>query len=627
MDIMKYIDQDALDLFLKGWSCDAYKFFGCHKTEDGKHLFVVWAPNAWKVCLVGDFCNWNWDDLPMYRLDCGVWAIVIDNAKHGDIYKYAVTRCDGTRVLKADPFAFHAETGMSTGSKVWDIEGFKWHDAKYINNRNKTDILTAPMSIYELHIGSWKIKEGQVYPNYAEIADELADYCEDMGYTHVELLPITEYPYEMSWGYQVTGYFAPTSRYGTPQDFMSLVDKLHKRGIGVIIDWVPAHFPRDEHGLAYFDGSPVFERNNSWMASHPHWGTLIFDYDKPAVQSFLMSSAAMFMDEYHIDGMRIDAVTSMLYLSYGREDNYVPNCHGGNIDLGAIEILHRLNALAKSRNVFTIAEESAAYPLVTAPAADGGLGFTFKWDMGFMHDTLDYMQVDPYFRSSCHNKMTFSMMYCFSERFVLAYSHDEVVHGKRSMVDKMWGDYDSKFASLRTLFGFQYAHPGKKHNFMGSEFGQFIEWNPTQQLDWILLDYPRHAQMHNYMRELGKIYLAHPEFYQNETNWLGFKWLNVNDNERSSLAFMRTGFNGEKTVCIFNFTPNTWDFQIGLPSKGSLKLLLNSDDECFGGSGMKVKTYIRTRKKPFFEHPHTANITLPANSALYYTFIESEEKA
>jgi len=627
MEVLKHINLDLLELFVQGNCTNAYDLFGCHRTEDGKHLFVVWAPNAWKVCLVGDFCDWDADALPMNRLDCGAWAIVIDNAEQGDIYKYAVTRCDGTRVLKSDPYAGYSETGADNGSIVWDIDRFKWHDSKYIKARAKKDVLTSPMSIYELHLGSWRLKDGESNPNYASIADELADYCEEMGYTHIELLPITEYPYDLSWGYQVTGYFAPTSRYGTPQDFMTLIDKMHSRGIGVIIDWVPAHFPKDENALALFDGSPVYERDDPYMASHPHWGTLIFDYEKPAVQSFLLSSAAIFMDRYHVDGMRIDAVTSMLYLSYGREDNYTPNRDGGNIDLGAIDILRRLNSLASSRNVFTVAEESAAYPLVTAPAEDGGLGFTFKWDMGYMHDTLDYMQIDPLFRSGCHNKMTFSMMYCFSERFVLAYSHDEVVHGKRSMVDKMWGDYDSKFASLRTLFGFQYAHPGKKLNFMGSEFGQFIEWNPSQQLDWMLLDYPRHAEMQRYMRELGKVYLAHPELYQNETNWLGFKWLNVNDNERSSFAFMRTGFSGEKMVCVFNFTPNPWDFQIGLPTKGSMKLLLNSDDTRFGGTGMKVKTYIRSRRKPFCEHPHSAIVTLPPNSALYYMFTESEENA
>ncbi len=621
-----YTDNAAIERFVSGESRDAYKCFGCHYIPQmNAHRFTVWAPRAEKVSLVGDFNGWDTTACPMQRLDNGAWTAVIEGAQQGQIYKYAVTGRSGYTVWKADPFAFHCETGPATGSRVWDISGFEWTDGQYIKSRGELDVFNSPMSIYEMHIGSWRKDEGVEFPWYRSVADELAEYCTDMGYTHVELLPVTEYPYEGSWGYQVTGYFAPTSRYGTPQDFMYFVNRLHESGIGVIIDWVPAHFPRDQHGLPMFDGTPVYERDDPKMASHPDWGTLIFDYDKPHVQSFLLSSAAMFIKEYHIDGLRVDAVSSMLYLNYGRGNDFTRNREGGDIDLGAIELLQRVNSMAEELGAITIAEESTAYPLVSAPARDGGLGFTFKWDMGFMHDMLDYLNLNPLFRRGSHNRLTFSMMYAFSEHFVLAFSHDEVVHGKKSMVDKMFGDYDQKFATLRTLYGFQYAHPGKKLNFMGSEIGQFIEWNPKREIDWFLTKYPRHAEIQRYVRELNHFYSGHPAMYSRDTGWHGFKWLNVDDRDRSSIAFMRMS-DDEYVVCACNFTPMSWELQAGLPGPGTLTLCLNSDEYRFGGTGQELETVLESEKKPFLEFKHSVLLQLPPLSALYYIFTPGEEE-
>ena len=446
-----------------------------------------------------------------------------------------------------------------------------------------------------------------------------------MGYTHVELMPLMEYPFDASWGYQVTGYYAPTSRYGRPEDFAYLIDRLHRDNIGVIMDWVPAHFPKDEHGLANFDGTPLYECKERRMAEHPEWGTLIFDYASNQVQSFLISSACKFFEEYHIDGIRVDAVSSMLYLNYGRRDGeYTPNREGGYINLDAVAFLQKLNrtVLVNYPGAITIAEESTAFPLITAPPENGGLGFCFKWDMGFMHDTLDYMQLDPYFRSFNHDRLTFSMMYTFSENYILAYSHDEVVHGKYSMINKMSGDYDQKFASLRTLYGYQFAHPGKKLTFMGSEFGQFIEWNWAQPLDWLLLDYPKHEALRQYCRELNHVYAAEDVFYRCDNSWDGFRWLNVNDRDRSTIAFLRTYPGAEHgIVCVCNFTPNRYDeFVIGLPQAGTLREVLNSDDERFGGSGVKNSGTIYSHHIGFLDMEHSAKITVPPMSCVYFRY-------
>ena len=628
--IERYVSNDDIWLYNTGNARRAYHALGCrYIPECGMHRFAVWAPHAREVSVVGDFNGWDGYAHPMWRRDDEIWVTFIPGLKNGDIYKYRVVGEDWNTVLKADPFAFHAETGPATGSKIWDIEGYEWTDSDYMEKRRGKDSVHAPMSIYEMHMGSWRKKDGEVFPNYRRVADELVEYLKYMHYTHVELLPITEYPYDGSWGYQVTGFFAPTSRYGTPQDFMYFVDKLHSEGIGVIIDWVPAHFPRDEHGLRMFDGAPCYECSEQRMAEHPDWGTMIFDYSKPQVQSFLTSSAVFFFDKYHVDGIRVDAVSSMLYLDYGRKfGEWTPNKDGGNINLGAVDFLRKLNTaiLTEYPGAITIAEESTAFPLVSRPPEVGGLGFMFKWDMGFMHDTLDYMALDPYFRSYNHSRLTFSMMYAFSENFVLAFSHDEVVHGKASMVNKMWGDYETKFASLRALYGYQFAHPGKKLMFMGGEFAQFIEWNYLQQLDWSLLEYPLHDGMRKYVRELGRLYASTPALWKVDDSWDGFSWLNVDDSERSSVAFMRMS-QRSYIVCALNFTPVRYDdFTIGLPKPGVLKEVINSDDTQYGGSGILNKAEIESADESFLDHPCSAKITLPPMSAVWFRFTPTSAK-
>ena len=628
--IERYVSNDDIWLYNTGGARRAYHLLGCrYIPECGMHRFAVWAPHAREVSVVGDFNGWDGYAHPMWRREDEIWVLFIPGLKNGDIYKYRVVGADGNTVLKADPFAFHAETGPATGSKVWDIEGYEWTDAAYMDARRGKDAIHSPMSIYEMHMGSWRKKEGEVFPNYRSVADELVGYLKYMHYTHVELLPITEYPYDGSWGYQVTGFFAPTSRYGTPQDFMYFVDKLHSEGIGVIIDWVSAHFPRDEHGLRMFDGAPCYECSERRMAEHPDWGTMIFDYSRPQVQSFLTSSAMFFFDKYHVDGIRVDAVSSMLYLDYGRRfGEWTPNKDGGNINLGAVDFLRKLNTavLTEYPGAITIAEESTAFPLVSRPPEVGGLGFVFKWDMGFMHDTLDYMAMDPYFRSYNHSRLTFSMMYAYSENFVLAFSHDEVVHGKASMIDKMWGDYETKFASLRALYGYQFAHPGKKLMFMGGEFAQFIEWNYNQQLDWTLLEYPVHEGMLKYVRELGRLYSSTAALWKVDDSWDGFSWLNVDDSDHSSVAFMRMSPRSS-VVCALNFTPVRYDdFTIGLPKPGVLKELINSDDKQYGGSGILNRPEIESEDEPFLEHPCSAKITLPPMSCIWFRFTPTPQK-
>ena len=623
-----WLPETDLYLFDRGEAQRAYLAFGCHRggqTPDGVplHHFVVWAPHAKSIHVVGDFNDWDEHANALNMVHPGIWAGEVAGLQDGDIYKYAVEGPDGKVQLKADPFAFHAENGLQTGSKVWSLDGFEWHDDDWMAARAQSDSLHSPISIYELQIGSWRIGEDEMYPNYRNVADELAEYCTQMGYTHVELLPITEFPLPASWGYQATGYYSPTSRYGTPQDFMYLVDTLHAAGIGIILDWVPAHFPRDAWALAKFDGTPQFEYEDPRKGEHAEWGTLVFDYEKPQVISFLISSAMFFFDMYHIDGIRVDAVTSMLYLNYARNE-WVPNRDGGFINLEAVEFLKKLNTsiLTTFPGAITVAEESTAFPLVTAPPYDGGLGFSFKWDMGFMHDTLDYCSMDPFFRSGNHEKLTFGMMYAFSENYVLAYSHDEVVHGKKSMVDKMYGDYEQKFATLRTLMGWQFGRPGKKLTFMGSEFGQFIEWDFKKQLDWFLLQYPIHDSMRLWSAELNKLYRAQPALWKIDTGWDGFQWANVDDRDESAIACLRRAHDGSPDVLICcNFTPNAHEgFTVGLPCAGTVKEILNSDESRFGGSGMTNARAVRTKRVPFGEQPYSAKVTLPPLSAVFFRF-------
>ncbi len=631
---LPYIPRDDIYLFNTGNATKAWLCYGCtYVPEISAYRFICWAPNARRVSLVGEFNGWNPDATPMEKMEGDVWVCFVENIHDCLCYKYCVDGADGRRVLKADPFAAFSQNGQQTASLTWSEHDFPWTDSGFLAQRAQQNFLTTPMSIYEVNLGSWKNLDGGV--TYHTLADALAPYCKDMGYTHIELMPIMEYPYDGSWGYQVTGYYAPTSRYGNPDDFKYFVNRLHEAGIGVIMDWVPAHFPRDEHGLAYFDGSAQFECKERRMAEHPQWGTLIFDYASDQVQSFLISSACKFFDVYHIDGLRVDAVSSMLYLNYGRnEGEFTPNEKGGITNLHAVNFLRRMNTavLTSFPGAVTIAEESTAFPLITAPPDVGGLGFSLKWDMGFMHDTLDYMALDPYFRSFNHNKLTFSMMYAFSENYVLAYSHDEVVHGKCSMINKMSGDYEQKFASLRTLYGFQYAHPGKKLNFMGSEFGQFIEWNWQMQLDWLLLDYPKHRQLQDYVRELNKLYTETPALFMVDHSWDGFTWLNVDDSGRSSVAFLRSAPEQDSyVVCVCNFTPVAYkDFVIGLPKNGTLSLLLNSNDERFGGSGDEQKALLHAHKGGLWGWEYSASFDLPAMSALFFRYKprkSAEEKA
>ena len=627
--LKKYIPQDDIYLFNTGNARKAWLAFGCvYIKELRTHRFMVWAPNARRVSLVGDFNEWNCDADVMEKIDGGVWVAFIKGLKNGEYYKYCVDGANGKRVLKADPFGAYNQCGTDTASIVFHSEKYKWHDEDYMLKREERNFMTSPMSIYEIHAGAWK-HFPMDKPTYRSLGDELSKYCRKMGYTHVELMPITEYPFDGSWGYQVSGYFAPTSRYGNPDDFKYFVDTMHKSGIGVIMDWVPAHFPKDEHGLAYFDGTAQFECKEKRMAEHPEWGTLIFDYASNQVKSFLISSACKFFEVFHIDGIRVDAVSSMLYLDYGRKaGQWTPNREGGNINLDAVDFLRKMNStvLTEYKGAVTIAEESTAYPLVSSPPDAGGLGFSLKWDMGFMHDTIDYMQMNPYFRSNNHSKLTFSMMYAFSENYVLSYSHDEVVHGKKSMLDKMYGDYDEKFASLKTLYGYQFGHPGKKLTFMGSEFGQFIEFDEKKQLDWMLLDYPRHAQLQKFSAALNAIYTKYGAFYEIDKSWDGFKWLNVDDNSRSSIAFMRNGEKGQNSVvCVCNFTPVRYDgFIIGLPQKGKLKEILNSDNEAYGGSGIKNGT-VHSINEGFADLPCSAKITLPPLSVQFFEFKGAEE--
>ena len=629
----KELFQDDVFLFNTGEAQRAYLMMGCHKVEEtGEYRFCVWAPNAKGVSVVGEFNDWNPDKNPMEPHEGGLFVAYVKEAKHGDMYKYLIHGYDGQDYYKADPFAFYSELRPGTASRVYDLADYDWTDEKFLKKRARTNLQKRPVSIYEMHLGSWRQHEDGSFFTYRETADELVPYLKKMGFTHVEVMPLTEHPFDGSWGYQVTGYYSITSRYGTPEDFMYLVDKLHEAGIGVILDWVPAHFPRDAHGLRRFDGTALFEHENPMQGEMPQWGTMLFNYGRPEVQSFLVSSAMFFMDVYHIDGMRIDAVSSMLYLNFCKEDGqYVPNKYGGTENLEAIAFIKKLNSvlLTNYPGIMMIAEESSAYPLVTKPPYDGGLGFTFKWDMGFMNDSLKYMETDHLFRKYKHNNLTFSMQYAFSENYILPFSHDEVVHGKHSMVDKMFGDYWQKFASLRAFYGYIFAHPGKKHLFMGDEFAQFIEWNFAKELDWFLLDYDSHRTMQNYMKKLNAFYQKHRAFYDIEDSWDGFDWITVDDKDNSVIAFMRisTPWRGkvQKIVSVTNFTPVVhYDYKIAMPATGVLREILNSDDPSFGGSGVKNLPQIEVTADPFHGREASAAITLPPLATVYFMFDEDQ---
>lgn len=636
---MSQINQEDLYLFHTGNAQKAWLTFGAHKLPGQKmYQFCVWAPNAQHVSVVGEFNQWNIDSCPMKREPDGTFTACCP-AYHGALYKYYIVGYDGIVRYKADPFAFSSELRPGNASRIWALDSFAWTDEEYLKKRDrlkKRSWYQRPVSVYELHLGSWKRKSDNSFYNYREIADLLVPYVKSMGFTHVELLPVTEHPFDGSWGYQVTGYYAVTSRYGTPQDFMYFVDRMHQAGIGVILDWVPAHFPRDVHGLAKFDGTCLYEHENPLQGEQPQWGTLIFNYGRPEVQSFLISAAMFFLERYHIDGLRIDAVSSMLYLDFGRENGcFVPNKDGGNLNLDAIAFLQKLNTTVLSAypGVMMIAEESTAYPMVTKPPYDGGLGFTHKWDMGFMNDMLDYMEMDHLFRRDNHGKLTFSMLYAFSENYILPFSHDEVVHGKRSMVSKMYGDYWQQFASLRALYGYMFAHPGKKLLFMGCEFAQFIEWDEKKELDWFLDQYESHRKMSEYVKKLNRLYRKYRALYEIDDSWEGFQWMNADDNENSAAAFLRLSkpYRGKKQqlLCVVNFTPVVREhYKIALPEKGMLKCILNSDAAAFGGSGVTpaAEKVLRAAGEGFLGRASSIELTLPPLSVMYFEYTQDPEK-
>ena len=610
-------------LFKQGNNCEAYRYFGAHieqRAGETGVVFRVWAPHATAISVVGDFNSWKPGSHPMRKVDNdSVWELFIPGMKEYDVYKYCVTTRAGDLVYKADPYAFHAETRPSNGSKVYDLNGFVWHDEAWQNAQKKADVINGPMNIYEMHAGSWKQKEGGLPYNYSELADELIPYITEMGYTHVELLPVMEYPFDGSWGYQVTGYFAPTSRYGTPADFKAFVDECHRAGIGVIMDWVPAHFPKDQFGLYQFDGTNCYEDQNPLRAEHKEWGTMVFDYARPEVQSFLISNALFWLTEYHIDGLRVDAVASMLYLDYNRRDGeWQPNVNGDNKNLEAVAFLQKLNTavLERKPGALLIAEESTAWPLVSHPASEGGLGFNFKWNMGWMNDMLSYMSTDPLFRAGNHNKVTFSFFYAFSEHFVLPISHDEVVHGKCSLINKMPGDYEQKFAGLRAFYGYMMTHPGKKLLFMGQEFAQFIEWNENQQLDWMLLGYDRHAQMQEYVRRLNHLYQETPALWEEDFSWEGFQWIVPDDSSQNVVVFLRRDKKGGEVIAVCNFAPVLRpDYKFGVPRAGQYAELINSDAEEFGGTGQH-NAPVRAKKQPMHGFDYSISLRVPPMSAV-----------
>ncbi len=609
---------DYVNSFLSGKSKNAYEFFGCHKTENG-FVFRVWAPQAKSVRIVGDFNFWDDDTDYMEKIHGGIWEGKIDGAKIFDNYKFVIEKISGEKVLKSDPFAFHSCTRPDNASKIYSTDNFKWSDGEYIKKRKNP--LVSPLNIYEVHFGSWQRYADGNTLNYREMADRLSSYVAEMGYTHIELLPISEYPFDPSWGYQVTGYYAPTSRYGTPEDFAYFVNKCHEMGIGVILDWVGAHFPKDENGLYEFDGSYCFEYSDPLKREHPEWNTRIFDYGKNEVKSFLISNITFWQKVYHIDGFRVDAVASMLYLDYGKQGGqWRPNKEGGNINNDAIEFLQQLNrsAFEINENVLMIAEESTAFPLVTKPPEDGGLGFNFKWNMGWMNDILDYLSSDPLFRKGKHSALTFPFFYAFSENYILPISHDEVVYGKKSMINKIPAEYEEKFDTLRAFYAYMVAHPGKKLSFMGNEFGQFKEWDFSKELDWNLLSFDKHKKLYLFIKQLNQFYLTSSELWENDTDWTGFKWIVSDDRDNSVIAFRRINKKGEEIICVCNFCPVLRKgYRIGVPEKGIYKPVLNSDRKIYGGGGTRLRK-VKSAEKESHGFPFSISLTLPPLSTVYY---------
>ncbi len=618
-----WLSEYDLYLFGEGTHRRVYDKFGAHAGEEEGHPgvhFAVWAPNASEVSVVGDFNGWRAEANRLWAHSrAGVWEGFVADLAVGALYKYhIVSRAGDYAADKADPYGFAAEIRPQTASRVWDLSGYEWGDAEWMRQRKARNGLNCPISIYEVHLGSWRRvpDEGNRSLTYRELAHQLADYVHDAGYTHVELMPVMEHPFDGSWGYESIGYYAPTSRFGTPDDFMYLVDYLHQHDIGVILDWVPAHFPKDEAGLGYFDGTHLYEHPDPRLGEHPDWNTWAFNYSRPEVRGFLTGSALFWLDKYHVDGLRVDAVASMLYLDYGRgEGQWVPNRHGGRENLDAIEFLRKADEqiYAEFPDCVTIAEESTAWPMVSRPTYLGGLGFGLKWNMGWMHDTLEYMSKQPIYRSYHHNQLTFSLVYAFSENYLLPLSHDEVVYGKGSLLAKMPGDEWQRFANLRLLFGHQFAHPGKKLLFMGDDFGQWNEWNHDGSLDWHLLQYPFHSGLLRWVRDLNTFYRGQPSLHEVDFEPAGFEWIDANDVERSVIAYLRRARNrNDVTMFIFNFTPVPRpNYRVGVPAGGFWSECLNSDAVLYGGSGQGNIGGVEAVPLPLHGRPYSLTLTVP----------------
>lgn len=614
-------------LFNSGDNFKSYEMLGSHKVKiDGVDgwRFAVWAPKAVSVRVVGDFNDWNGYDKMLERIETsGVWYGFFTDIEEGMLYKYAIEAENGETYYKADPYAVKSELRPGTASVTKDISNnYKWGDKTWISARSKNSTLTEPMNIYEIHIGSWKIHDDGSFYTYRELADELVPYVKKMGYTHIELMPITEYPFDGSWGYQVTGFFSATTRYGESEDLKYLIDKCHKNHIGIIMDWVPAHFPRDAHGLRMFDGTPVYEYADPRLGEHKDWGTMVFDYSKSEVISFLISSAYFWAEQYHIDGIRVDAVSSMLYRDYSRNDGeWVPNEYGGNGNLEAVDFLKKLNKIMGTEfpNFMMVAEESTAWPLVTAPPENDGLGFNYKWNMGWMNDTLRYMGMDPYFRKDNHSLLTFMMMYAYSENYILPLSHDEVVHGKGSMLNKMFGEYDEKFAAYRTLLGYYMTMPGKKMLFMGGEFGQMLEWRYDDQLEWNVLEIDKHKRLHQYVKDLNHFYMENKALWELDTSWDGFRWVNEADSENSVLTYIRRGRHAaDNVVVVANFTPVERPiYKIGVPLAGEYEVVFHSSAVKYGGNKRITKKVYKTKNMQFSDMMYTIEVAIDGNSVMF----------
>ena len=605
-------------LFHEGTNYHSHKFLGSF-LEGDTGTFRVWAPNARRVFVTGEFCSWYPHTYEMKKInDRGIYEIQVHGVSEFDAYKYVIVTQGGVELWKADPYAKHAETRPLTASKVYSLPEYRWNDKKWMENR--TVPYHQPMNVYEVHLGSWKHSEEGKELSYRELAHKLVDYVKEMNYTHVELLPVTEYPYDKSWGYQTTGYFSPTSRYGTPEDFMYFVDTCHQNNIGVILDWVPGHFTKDAHGLYEFDGTCCYEYSDTRKMEHEGWGTRVFDYGRNEVKSFLTSSAVSWIEDYHIDGIRVDAVSSMLFLNYCRdEDKCARNIYGGFENLEAIDFIKNLNLYVKENypGVIMIAEESTSYPKVTAAVEHGGLGFDFKWNMGWMNDSLDYLETDPFFRKGVHNKFTFSMHYAFSENFILPISHDEVVHGKKSLLDKSPVPYEDKFANFKAFLGYMYAHPGKKLTFMGIDIAQFIEWDEERELDWLLMLYPKHIFTHRYVKELNKYYKSTPALWENDSDWDGFRWHVVDDNNNNVFAFSRRDRSGKEVLVVSNFSNQVLkNYEIGVDTWGSYKIVLNTDAKKYDGFAITNRN-LKTNNKEKNEFKYTLGVNIPPYATMY----------